>query len=124
MFKAVQDNTHIVGDYFDKRTQSYFKEIMGPVFGVNSYWYRQEFSKSRGMIHWHGLCWRFDKEPHNLMHQAYVDGKTDDECAKLLSDWAKLEYKMTANHPAGLDENNKPKKKPLATTRRHCPSPS
>ncbi|CAG2201823.1 unnamed protein product [Mytilus edulis] len=110
MFKAVQDNTHIVGDYFDKRTQSYFKEIMGPVFGVNSYWYRQEFSKSRGMIHWHGLCWRFDKEPHNLMHQAYVDGKTDDECAKLLSDWAKLEYKMTANHPAGLDENNKPKK--------------
>ncbi|VDI81681.1 Hypothetical predicted protein [Mytilus galloprovincialis] len=110
MFKAVQDNTHIVGDYFDKRTQSYFKEIMGPVFGVNSYWYRQEFSKSRGMIHWHGLCWRFDKEPHNLMHQAYVDGKTDEECAKLLSDWAKLEYKMTANHPAGLDENNKPKK--------------
>ncbi|VDI81413.1 Hypothetical predicted protein [Mytilus galloprovincialis] len=86
MFKqAVQDNTHIVGDYFDKRTQSYFKEIMGPVFGVNSYWYRQEFSKSRGMIHWHGLCWRFDKEPHNLMHQAYVDGKTDEECAKLLS---------------------------------------
>ncbi|CAC5413966.1 unnamed protein product [Mytilus coruscus] len=123
MFKAVQDNTHIVGDYFDKRTQSYFKEIMGPVFGVNSYWYRQEFSKSRGMIHWHGLCWRFDKEPHNLMHQAFIDGKTDDECAKLLSDWAKLEYKMTANHPAGVDENRKPKKS-LASTRRHCPSPS
>ncbi|CAC5370555.1 unnamed protein product [Mytilus coruscus] len=65
---------------------------------------------SRGMIHWHGLCWRFDKEPYNLMHQAFMDGKTDEECAKLLSDWAKLQYKMTANHPIGLDGNRKPKK--------------
>ncbi|CAC5402437.1 unnamed protein product [Mytilus coruscus] len=62
------------------------------------------------MIHWHGLCWRFDKEPHNLMHQAFIDGKTDEECAKLLSDWAKLQYKMTANHSAVLDENERPRK--------------
>jgi hypothetical protein len=51
LFKAIQDNSHIVADYFERRTQSYFKEIMGPVFGVDTYWYRQEFSKSRGMIH-------------------------------------------------------------------------
>ena len=42
-------------DYFERRTQSYFKEIMCSVFGVDTYWYRQEFSKSRGMIHWHWI---------------------------------------------------------------------
>ena len=34
-------HTHIVAEYFDLRNQSYFKEVMGPVFGVNTYWYRQ-----------------------------------------------------------------------------------
>lgn len=62
LFKTLQENTHIVGQYFDLRTQSYFKNVMGPVFGVDSYWYRQEFAKSRGMVHWHGLCWRSDRE--------------------------------------------------------------
>ena len=43
---------------------------MSPTFGVSAYWYRQEFAKSRGMVHWHGLCWRSDREPHNLLHNA------------------------------------------------------
>ena len=70
LFKALQTNTHIVGHYFDLRTQCYFQEFMGPVFGIDTYWYIQEFAKSKGMIHWHGLCWRTDKEPHNLMYDA------------------------------------------------------
>ena len=67
MFRALQENTHIVADYFDKRTYNYFQEILKPVFNVDTFWYRQEFAKSRGMIHWHGLCWRADTEPHNLL---------------------------------------------------------
>ena len=63
LFDVLQQNTHIVAHYFDLRTQSYFHEVMAPVFNVNTYWYRQEFAKSRGMVHWHGLCWRTDKEP-------------------------------------------------------------
>jgi hypothetical protein len=47
-----------VAQYFDLWTQSYFKNVMSPAFGVSAYWYRQEFAKSRGMVHWHGLCWR------------------------------------------------------------------
>jgi hypothetical protein len=66
MFTAVQENSHIVADFFDRRTQNYFTEVMAPIFGVDTYWYRQEFSKSRGMIHWHGLCWRSDHEPHYM----------------------------------------------------------
>jgi hypothetical protein len=49
MFTAVQENSHIVADFFDRRTQNYFTEVMAPVFGVDTYWYRQimqyEFKK-------------------------------------------------------------------------------
>jgi hypothetical protein len=51
MCKALQENSNIVAHYFDCRTTPYFKQVMGPVFGVDGYWYRQEFAKSRGVIH-------------------------------------------------------------------------
>lgn len=70
LFETLQQNTHIVAHYFDLRTKSYFQKVMSPVFGIDAFWYRQEFAKSRGMIHWHGLCWRSDREPHNLLFEA------------------------------------------------------
>ena len=48
LFDVLQQNTHIVAHYFDLRTQSYFHEVF---FNVNAYWDRQEFAKSRGMVH-------------------------------------------------------------------------
>jgi len=47
-YKAVQENTLIVMNYFDLRTQSYHDKILKPVFGVSDYWYRYEFAKSWG----------------------------------------------------------------------------
>ena len=83
---------------------------MAPVVVVDTYWYRQEFSKSRDMIHWYGLCWRYDHETHSLLHEGFSQGKTSDECAVLLSEWAKNTFKMTAFHPAGGDESGNPSK--------------
>ena len=51
---------------------------MGPLFGVNSYWYRKEFAKSRGMVQWHSLCWCKDREPQNIMYEALKDGLSDE----------------------------------------------
>ncbi|WAQ97056.1 hypothetical protein MAR_029746 [Mya arenaria] len=110
MFNVLQENTHIVAKYFDLRTLSYFKNVMGPVFGVDCFWYRQEFAKSRGMVHWHGLCWRKDIEPHSLMHKCIEDGLNDAECAEALESWAKYEFGLSAEHPAGCDEAGKPRK--------------
>ena len=83
---------------------------MSPAFGVSAYWYRQEFAKSRGMVHWHGLCWRSDREPHNLLHNAIEDGLSDPDCANLLSQWATEQFGLSASHPAGKDETGKPRK--------------
>ena len=71
LFDVLQKNTHIVAQYFDIRTRNYFHDVMSPAFGVTSFWYQQEFAKSRGMVHWHSLCWRDDKEPHALLSKAF-----------------------------------------------------
>lgn len=123
LFKTLQDHAHIVAQYFDLRTQSYFKNVMGPVFGVDTYWYRQEFAKSRGMVHWHGLCWRSDKQPHNLIHDAIVNGLSDEQCAEKLSIWAAENFGLTASHPAGKDELGNPNKKLWSPPEGSAPPP-
>ena len=109
-FKAVQENTHVVVNYFDLRTQSYHEKVLKPVFGVSDYWYRYEFAKSRGQIHWDQLSWRDDRQPHQLLHEAREDGCSDEEYAARLSQWADENFAMTAFHPAGSDEEGQPRK--------------
>ena len=110
LFQALQQNTHIVSKYFDLRAQDYFSDVMAPLFGVNAYWYRQEFAKSRGMVHWHGLCWLKDGEPNNLLHEAIQSGLSEAECANKLAKWASDDFGLTATHPAGCDADGKPRK--------------
>ena len=110
LFAVLQRNTDVVSHYFDLRTQSFFANVMGPAFSVDTFWYRQEFAKSRGMIHWHGLCWRSDREPHNLLHEAISRGLSLQDSAAELSKWAKSIFGMTASHPAGSDEDGNPRK--------------
>ena len=83
---------------------------MSPVFGVDAFWYRQEFAKSRGMIHWHGLCWRPDREPHNLLFEAVSQGLSDPEIADKLATWASDQFGMSASHPAGKDSDGNSRK--------------
>ena len=109
-FKAVQENTHVVVSYFDLRTQAYHEKVLKPVFGVSDYWYRYEFAKSRGQIHWHQLSWREDRQPHQLLHEAREDGCNEEEYAVRLSQWADETFAMTALHPAGNDEEGQPRK--------------
>ena len=109
-YKAVQENSHVVVNYFDLRTQSYHDKVLKPVFGVSDYWYRYEFAKSRGQIHWHQLSWREDRQPHQLLHEAREDDCDEDEYAAILNQWANSNLAMTALHPAGSDGEGKPRK--------------
>ncbi|XP_021372501.1 uncharacterized protein LOC110462720 [Mizuhopecten yessoensis] len=110
VFRVLQENTHFVAHFFDLRTRSYFQDVMSPVFGINAYWFRQEFAKTRGMVHLHGLCWRSDKQPYALIHEALERGLTDDECAEELAIWAANQFGISASHPAGKDHNGESKK--------------
>ncbi|WAR05710.1 LOW QUALITY PROTEIN: hypothetical protein MAR_021079 [Mya arenaria] len=97
------------GDYSICKKIIYSSDTLrGPVFGVDCFWYRQEFAKSRGMVHWHGLCWRQDKQPHSLMHECIRDGLTEAECAVKLAEWAHYQFGLLAEHPAGCDDASNP----------------
>ena len=113
-FKLCKNTLILLQIILTKELKIILKKSFNLFFAVDTFWYRQEFAKSRGMIHWHGLCWRKDSEPHNLMFQSTQSGLSNDEIAVKLSDWACENFKMTASHPAGLDENGKSKKRILA----------
>ena len=100
----------VVGNDHDIRTQDYFSDVMSPAFGVTTFWYRQEFAESRGMVHWHGLCWKSDREPHNLLSKAIEEGLSDSDCSARLADRAATEFGLTASHSGGKDENGLPNK--------------
>ena len=51
LFQSLQNNTHVVSQYIDLRTEDYFQEVMEPIFNVNAYWYCMEFAKSSVMVH-------------------------------------------------------------------------
>jgi hypothetical protein len=110
LYEAIQQNSHVVTHYFDLRTKSYFKHIMTNVFGIKAYWYRYEFAPSRGMIHWHGMGWREDRQPHQLLYEGMLKNLNDKDLARELSMWAEAAFGMTASHPAGTDENGNPRK--------------
>jgi hypothetical protein len=59
------------------------------------------------MVHWHDLCWRSDRDPHNLLHNAIEAGLSDLDCANVLSQWATEQSGLSASHPAGKDETGK-----------------
>ena len=98
IYEALQEHSHIVAHYFDLRTQAYVKHVMRPVFGVDAYWYRHEFAKSRGIIPWHGLCWRSDRQPYAFLFDAVNEGLTHSKCTEKLAIWA-TSFHMTASHP-------------------------
>ncbi|KAH3778534.1 hypothetical protein DPMN_179999 [Dreissena polymorpha] len=96
---------------------------MKTAFKIDTFWYRYEFAKSRGMIHFHGLCWRSDREPHNLLHEALKNGLDEDVCASKLSEWAQQNFAMTAMHPAGSDASGNPNKDLWPPPEGNAPAP-
>jgi hypothetical protein len=72
------------------------------VFGIKHYWGRFEFAKSRGQIHLHLLGIVEDAaKPDGIYEQLWKLKGNDGEQAKVLGDWARQTFDMTAN----LDEN-------------------
>jgi hypothetical protein len=108
LFKALQENTHVVAKYFDLRTQSYFKNVMGPVFGVDSFWYRQEFAKSK--VWCTGIAFLREQIENliifciTLSQLAYLTNYPQKNCQSGLKKTG-----LTASHPAGKDKNGTPK---------------
>jgi len=47
----------VINEYFVSRTQAWFNIVLKEGMGIKDWWYRFEFAKSRGAIHFHSLLW-------------------------------------------------------------------
>jgi hypothetical protein len=54
--KACNDYSHVIQEYFQARAEDFMNNFAKKVFGINHYYMRFEFAKSRGQIHAHILC--------------------------------------------------------------------
>ena len=45
----------ILNEFFVQRTKAWFRIVIQEGLGFKHYWYRFEFAKSRGAIHFHSL---------------------------------------------------------------------
>ena len=98
----MNDYTYIVQQYFHKRVEIFLSTYAKKVFGINHYYVRFEFAKSRGQIHAHLLAILGDKSHlydfNTLLHKNRM--KSEEVQAQILDTWMKKIFKLTAIHPA------------------------
>ena len=95
--KAVNDYSIVIQEYFMTRVDNWLETIGKKLFGIKHHWNRLEFAKGRGQIHAHMLCIADNKKE---MTEAYQKRDNPEERKKVLTDYVRQVFNMTANHPA------------------------
>jgi hypothetical protein len=111
-FKAMNDYASIVVQFYQLRMEIYCETVLKDALGINHYWFRYEFAKSRGQIHGHLLGIRGDRQPHCLLHACSNAAKEQvateslnpeaatQQVASQLAQWCVDALSLTATHPA------------------------
>ena len=106
--------TVIVNKHFVLRTEAWFQLVLKEGLGIDNFWLRYEFAKSRGAIHFHALLYAMDKSMDIRKLMDYVLQATkiseintfeDITAEKLTSLIKKTFTDITALHPAGRERS-------------------
>ena len=109
------DYTCIVNQFFVIRTNGWFEIVLRQGLGIDDYWYRFEFAKSRGAIHFHGLL--FSKMKSDYIHKKLdrimnlnnlkLIKEVEKEISIDITESSKFELvNITALHPSGRQRSN------------------
>ena len=91
LYRDVQGYSTIARQFFQLRLDIYSKAVSIPVFGAKHYWYRFEFAKSRGQIHFRMFAISAGNQPKRLPHAMKNGGAQ--EKAGALAKWARGRYR-------------------------------
>ena len=64
--RVLLQNPVVINEFFVQRTEAWFRIVIQDGLGFSDFWYRFEFAKSRGAIHFHAL--NFDKNKSKAIH--------------------------------------------------------
>jgi len=88
----------ILNEFFVQRTEAWFRIVIQEGLGFRHYWYRFEFAKSRGAIHFHSLL--FDTDKSRLLHGCL------DNLRQLFPDFLQDTIDFTSQAPSLSDLND------------------
>ena len=104
---VMNDYTYIIQQYFQQRVQIFLSTYAKKQFGIDYYYVRFEFAKSRGQIHAHLVAIlgnRIHFENFNaLVYQYRFDPIRQ---AEVLDDWMCKVFNLTATHPGIMTNGN------------------
>ena len=66
MHRILLQNPVVINEFFVQRTEAWFRIVIKEGLGFEDYWYRFEFAKSRGAIHFHSFL--IDKRKSEVFH--------------------------------------------------------
>ena len=66
MHRILLQNPVVINEFFVHRTEAWFRIVIREGLGFEDYWYRFEFAKSRGAIHFHSFL--IDKRKSEVFH--------------------------------------------------------
>lgn len=115
--KALNNYCIVVQEFFHLRVSAFLETIGFHVFGIEHYWGRFEFAKSRGQIHLHllGIVADAAKED-GIYDQLWKLKDNQAEQARVLGDWARVTFQMTAN----LGETTSPPSSEESPCKQRC----
>jgi len=97
---AVNDYSIVVQEFFQRRTKEFLDTIGLNLFGIEHYWCRFEFAKSRGQIHAHLLAITKDcADPDGILSTLFENRNNLEQQQHVLGDWARDKFNMTASLP-------------------------
>ena len=88
----------ILNEFFVQRTEAWFRIVIQEGLGFSHYWYRFEFAKSRGAIHFHSLL--FDTDKSRLLHGCL------DHLRQLFPDFLQGAIDFASQAPSSSDIND------------------
>ena len=105
-----------VNDFFMKRSKDFLGSVVTKALGIEHYWGRIEFAPGRGQIHIHLLAISKDK----AYLKDYYTAKTDEEKARVVSDYAETMLDMTADVDADDSKEYRESRNESPLLKRYC----
>jgi hypothetical protein len=103
--KAVDDYSIVIHEYFQARVTDFLENYAKQVFGIEHYFARFEFAKSRGQIHVHLLAVLVKKSRiADLNELVYKDRFNPEKQAQVADDYLNKVFGLTAIHPGSTEE--------------------
>jgi hypothetical protein len=103
--KAVNDYSIVIQEYFQARVTDFLENYVKQVFGIEHYFARFEFAKSRGQIHVHLLA-VLGKNSRivDLNELVYKERFNPEKQAQVSDDYLNKVFGLTAIHPVSTEE--------------------